>query len=320
MNKEERLFEEAMDRVDVEFVEEPLKREDEKKEVLTMKKKAAGTKAGWILAIAALFICLVAGGIVLAKTGILRPENEDETTSSKQQDQSAPTEGNTDPTGVQPTGGNTNPTGVQPDDSPTVPFAFLFYDGIAWSVEDTLKALPEGFSEAGTIQKNDNAHVPQEESTSCNLSEGMKIYSSEEEPRVLLVEREDGKYILFQPYNGQILNFEPGYDEAVFFVPGEVDRRFLSYRGELWHDYGVYETLPEVFLQETYGYYLSIRENDNRKLPDVNEDLFSTQLRAGLNVYFSKLEPDVLYVECENGGYYRFLPYRADASGCVPAP
>lgn len=308
MNKEERLFEEAMDRVDVEFVEEPLKREDEKKEVLTMKKKAAGTKAGWILAIAALFICLVAGGIVLAKTGILRPENEDETTSSKQQDQSAPT------------GGNTDPTGVEPGDSPTVPFAFLFYDGIAWSVEDTLKALPEGFSEAGTIQKNDNAHVPQEESTSCNLSEGMKIYSSEEEPRVLLVEREDGKYILFQPYNGQILNFEPGYNEAEFFGPGEVDRRFLSYRGELWHDYGMFDTLPEVFLQETYGYHLPILENDNRKLPDVNEDLCSTQLRAGLNVYFSKLEPDVLYVECENGGYYRFLPYRADASGCVPAP
>lgn len=308
MNKEERLFEEAMDRVDVEFVEEPLMREDEKKEVLTMKKKAAGTKAGWYLAIAALFICLVAGGIVLAKTGILRPENEDETTSSKQQNQYAPT------------GGNTNPTGVQPGDSPNIPFPFLFYDGIAWSQEDTLEALPEGFSEAGTIQKNDNAHVPQEELTSCNLREGMKIYSSEKEPRVLLVEREDGKYVLFLPYDGQILNFEPEYDKPVFFGPREVDRRFLSYHGELWHDYGVYDTLPEAFLQESYGYSLPIRENDNRKLPDVNEDLCSTQLRTGLNVYFSKLEPDILYVECENGGYYRFLPYRADASGCVPRP
>ena len=273
-----------------------------------MKRKMTRAKTGWILTAAALFICLMIGGIVLIKTGLFRPENEDETTSSKQQNHYAPT------------GGNTNPTGVQPGASPAIPFAFLYYDGIAWSQENTFEALPEGFSEIGTIQKNDDAHVPQEEFTSCNLSEGMKIYSSEDCPGELFVEKEDGKYILFQPYNGQILNFEPGYDQPVVFRPGEVDRRFLSYRGELWHDYGVYETLPEAFLQGPYGYNLPISVNDNRKLPDVNVDLCSTQLKAGLKVFFSKLEPDILYVECEKSGYYRFLPYRSDASACVPSP
>ena len=71
MNREEKLFEEAMDRVDVRFVEEPLKQKDEKK-VLTMKRKAAGAKTGWILAVAALFICLIAGGIIFARTGTYR--------------------------------------------------------------------------------------------------------------------------------------------------------------------------------------------------------------------------------------------------------
>ncbi len=304
MNREEKLFEEAMDRVDVRFVEEPLKQKDEKK-VLTMKRKAAGAKTGWILAVAALFICLIAGGIIFARTGIFRPENGTDPTEAA--DTYAPTGGNYDPTG--------NENGEK-----KVPFTFLYYHGMAWIPEDLYETLPEGFSETDTIRKNNDYHVPQEELAACGLREGLKVFTSEKDEKVVIIQREDGKFLLFLPYDGQIMNFEPEYDQPEDFPAGEVARRFLSYRGELWTNYGVFETLPESYLQEPYGGYLSILKNDNWKLPDTSMDLCSTQLKEGTKVYFSKLDPDVLYVEREEGGYYRFLPYRADASGWVPRP
>ncbi len=233
--------------------------------------------------------------------------------------------GNTAPAGNQPapTGNQPDqyaPTGYQPE--PTgyedggIGFAFLFYHEMAWSQEDLFDKLPEGFVEVGTIQKNDNAHVPQEELASCRLSEGLKVFGSDKYMRAIFVEREDRQFVLFWPYNGQILNFEPDYNQEEEFPAGEVARRFLSYRGELWTDYGIVDNLPE-----SYGdIYLPIYQNDNTKLPDENEFLFSTQLKEGAMVYFSKLEPEVVYVQREEGGFYRFLPYRADASAWVPMP
>ena len=197
-----------------------------------------------------------------------------------------------------------------------IPFTFLFFHGLAWLQEDLFEKLPKGFVEEAVILQNNDFHVPQEELTSCRLSPGMKVFTSDKYKRAVFVEREDGKYILFWPYTGQILNYEPDYNEYDTFPNGEIGRCFLSYRGELWTDYGMVDSLPDH-----YGdYYLKINHNYNSRLPDPNESLFSSQLKEGSLVFFSKLEPDVIYVEREEGGFLSFLPYRADASAWVPRP
>ena len=69
--KEDRLFEEAMERIDLKYVEEPpehgvtrtkSQEPEERKKIRT----------GWLVAAAAALICLVTGGVILANSGIFR--------------------------------------------------------------------------------------------------------------------------------------------------------------------------------------------------------------------------------------------------------
>jgi hypothetical protein len=73
MDREEYLFEKAMNRIDVKFIEEPVLRKGRKNAVIT-EKKTFNPKTGWILLAAAMVVGLFVGGMILRKSGHFNPE------------------------------------------------------------------------------------------------------------------------------------------------------------------------------------------------------------------------------------------------------
>ena len=73
--KEDKLFEQAMDRIDLKYVEEPLEHGIKRTKV-TEPAKRSGIRAGWLIAAAAALVVLVTGGVILANSDIFRKDKE----------------------------------------------------------------------------------------------------------------------------------------------------------------------------------------------------------------------------------------------------
>ena len=73
--KEDRLFEQAMEKIDLKYVEEPPEHGIKRTKV-TEPAKRSGIRAGWLIAAAAALVVLVTGGVILANPDIFRKDKE----------------------------------------------------------------------------------------------------------------------------------------------------------------------------------------------------------------------------------------------------
>ena len=123
MNKEDRLFEQAMDKIDLKYVEEPLEHgiTREKSPEPAERKKS---RNGWLIAAAAALICLVTGGVILANSELFRKDDPKYTEIA--QNGTNPEGGKTDDT-APGTEDPQNATLASPFDKPGVKaFGFLY--------------------------------------------------------------------------------------------------------------------------------------------------------------------------------------------------
>ena len=77
MDRDKYIFEKAMNRIDVKFIEEPLQR---KEQMSTKEKTALKTNPSLLLIAAAMIICFIMGGVLFLKSNPLRPDESVEPT------------------------------------------------------------------------------------------------------------------------------------------------------------------------------------------------------------------------------------------------
>lgn len=59
--------------------------------------------------------------------------------------------------------------------------AYVMYNDVLYREVEIKKALPDGFVEAGAINKNDNYNIPSENLTGSHVEEGQKIFAADGE-------------------------------------------------------------------------------------------------------------------------------------------
>ena len=107
------------------------------------------------------------------------------------------------------------PSSVTPTGYPRgqVQRQLLFYRGVLWgrdTDDGSMKTqVPDGFTEAAAIAKNDNFKAPAEELCSAQMAEGLKIFAAEAYPRTIYVEEAENRYQRYEPAEGSPSDWTP---------------------------------------------------------------------------------------------------------------